>query len=49
MSEDLSGKLFDRESRRRAAHWSERKGTHNIEAGKADSVHEGAAAPRAAS
>ena len=39
------GKLYDRESRRRAAHWSEREGIHNTEAGKADSVHEGAAAP----
>ena len=30
----ISGKLYDRERRRRAAHWSECEGTHNIEAGK---------------
>ena len=40
-----SEKFYDRECRRRAAYWSEREGTHNTEAGKVGSVHEGAAAP----
>ena len=30
----ISGKLYDWERRRRAAHWSEREETHSTEAGK---------------